>query len=115
MRVGKPRRQECNHERGMTLFLVAASLVVLLAISALAIDLGMLYVTRSEAQRAADAAALAGAQTFVTSTFTSDGVPESIASGLATQQAIDVGGQNFVGGVSADIHPGDVTFDLSNP
>ncbi len=48
-------------QRGNTLFLVAASMVVILGLSALAIDLVSFYVARSEAQRSADAAALAGA------------------------------------------------------
>src|SRR5262249_49438828 len=58
-------------QRGATLILVAVGLGVFLGISALAIDLAMLYVTRNEAQRAADAAALAGAKVFVTSGCTS--------------------------------------------
>lgn len=52
-------------ERGATLVLVAVSMVTLLAGMALAIDLGMLFSARTEAQRVADAAALAGASAFV--------------------------------------------------
>lgn len=48
-------------ERGQTIILVAISLVSLLAMAALAIDVVTLYVARGEIQRAADAAALAGA------------------------------------------------------
>ena len=51
--------------------LVAVSLVTLLAMAALAIDVVTLYVARSEMQRAADAAALAGAKAFVDSGVTS--------------------------------------------
>lgn len=51
-------------ERGSTATLVAVSAVALLSIMALGIDLGMLFTARSEAQRAADAAALAGASAF---------------------------------------------------
>jgi hypothetical protein len=49
---------------GAVLALVALGSIALVGIAALAIDLGMLYTARSEAQRAADAAALAGASAF---------------------------------------------------
>jgi Flp pilus assembly protein TadG len=61
-----------SKERGQTIVLVAISLVALLAMAALAIDVVTLYVARGEAQRAADAAALAGAKAFVDSGVTSD-------------------------------------------
>jgi uncharacterized membrane protein len=47
-------------------------MVGLLGMVALAIDVVTLYVARSEMQRAADAAALAGAKAFVESGYTSD-------------------------------------------
>ncbi|HYX91611.1 MAG TPA: pilus assembly protein TadG-related protein [Myxococcaceae bacterium] len=53
------------NQRGATLVLVAVTLTVLLSAMALAIDVGMLLTARAEAQRAADAAALAGAQEFM--------------------------------------------------
>lgn len=46
---------------GQVLYIVAGSMVVILGMSALAIDLGLLYHAKTEAQRAADASALAGA------------------------------------------------------
>src|SRR6185437_16012448 len=58
-------------ERGVTMMVVAFTLVAILAMAALSIDVAELYVTRGEAQRAADAAALAGAKMFVTSVVTS--------------------------------------------
>jgi Flp pilus assembly protein TadG len=61
-----------QRERGQTIVLVALSLVTLLAMAALAIDVVTLYVARGEAQRAADAAALAGAKAFVDSGVTTD-------------------------------------------
>ena len=57
-------------ERGQTILLVAISLVSLLAMAALAIDIVTLYVARSEIQRAADAAALAGAKAVADSGIT---------------------------------------------
>src|ERR1700736_6315370 len=59
-------------ERGQTIILVAVALVSLLAMAALAIDVTTLYVARGEMQRAADAAARAGAKAFVVSGFTTD-------------------------------------------
>ena len=59
-------------ERGQTILLVAVSLVSLLAMAALSIDVVTLYTAHGEMQRAADAAALAGAKAFVDSGVTSD-------------------------------------------
>jgi len=52
-------------ESGYILVTVAALLVVLLGFTALAVDVGMLYASRTQSQRAADAGALAGAFTFI--------------------------------------------------
>ncbi|PYO65688.1 MAG: pilus assembly protein TadE, partial [Gemmatimonadetes bacterium] len=52
-------------ETGSVIVIVALTLLVLLCFLALGIDLGMLYTARTDAQRAADAAALAGASAFV--------------------------------------------------
>jgi len=93
--------------------MMAFAMVVLLSMSALAIDLAFLYVGRSEAQRAADAAALAGAKQFVDSGFTSGVITQSAVQPLATQAAEAVGSQNFVGGQPAVILDSDVTFDFS--
>ena len=59
-----------NRQRGQTILLVAVSIVSLLAMAALAIDVVTLYVARSEIQRAADAAALAGAKAMADSGIT---------------------------------------------
>lgn len=52
-------------EGGGVIVLVALSMAVLLSSMALAIDVGLLMTARSEAQRVADAAALAGASAFL--------------------------------------------------
>jgi putative Flp pilus-assembly TadE/G-like protein len=59
------RMDGLRSERGAVTVLVAVSMLTLLAFLALAIDLGMLYVAHNDAQRAADAAALAGASAFL--------------------------------------------------
>ncbi len=97
------------------MFLLVVSLLVLLGVSALAIDLGIAYVARSEAQRAADGAALAGARRFLTSGFLMGVVPQSTAESMARDEAIAVAAENTVGGDPAQVLAGDVTFDMSNP
>ena len=49
-----------ERERGATLVLAAATIVVLLGMAGFAVDLGWLYLKTTEAQRAAEASALAG-------------------------------------------------------
>lgn len=90
-----------KHQGGATLVMVAAGLGVLLGMSALSIDLTAMYVTRNEAQRAADAGALAGATVFVDvgCTVASGGcVKGGPQEAPARQQAIAAASQNPVGG-----------------
>jgi hypothetical protein len=90
-----------SKERGQTLVLVALTLVTLLAMAALAIDVVTLYVAKSEAQRAADAAALAGAKAFVDSGVTTDPTNSSLqtlAQSMATAIINAMIGQNKVSG-----------------
>jgi len=101
------------NDRGIALWLVAASMVMILGMAAMAIDLGSLYVVRNEAQGAADAAALAGAQAIASSGFTSGLVSQTTASSLASAQAIAIGSLNMVGGAFAQLLPSDVTVDFS--
>ena len=58
-------RAKESRERGATIVLVAIAMTALLSVVALAIDVGMLLNSRSEAQRAADAGAMAGAQSLL--------------------------------------------------
>lgn len=51
-----------GRQRGAVAIMVGLSLVVLVAMLALVMDLGQLYITRTELQNAADAGALAGAK-----------------------------------------------------
>ncbi len=54
-----------GRRQGVALPIVAVMLIGLLAIISLAVDLGMAYTGRAEAQRVADAAALAGASAYL--------------------------------------------------
>ncbi len=103
-----------RRERGATLLTFAVALVMLIGIAGLAIDLGALYVGRSEAQRAADAGALAGAQALVDSGFTSGVVSGAAATPFAQQRAVDEGNKNFVGGQSPNIQLSDVSVNTAN-
>src|SRR5712692_6855025 len=110
-RIGVARK----NERGVSLVMVSVGMVMLLALAGLAIDLVSLYLGRSEAQRSADAAALAGATVFVTSGCTSGGSGCSLTQTAATNEAISVGNKNLVGGVNPGIQTSDVTFNFSIP
>ena len=93
--------------------MVAASMTVILALAALGVDLISFYAARSEAQRSADAAALAGATFWSRSGCTSS---SSGCSGLQTgamNEAVDVGNQNLIGGVSPNIQSGDFSWNYS--
>jgi hypothetical protein len=62
--------QSKKNESGQTIYIVAVALVVVLGMAALAVDVTFFYAAHSQAQKAADAAALAGAKAFVSSGFT---------------------------------------------
>ena len=73
----KPLREE----RGAAIVQVALGLAILLGMGALAIDVGMFYNVRTELQRTADAAALAGASAFID-------FPVTMATDPARQRAL---------------------------
>jgi uncharacterized membrane protein len=52
-------------ERGQTILITAIAMVAMLAMAVLAIDIVTRYVASGQAQKTADAAALAGAKVFV--------------------------------------------------
>jgi Flp pilus assembly protein TadG len=56
-----------RNDRGAAVILLAAAFAVLLGFAALAVDFGMLLVTRTQLQNAADSAALAAASTMASS------------------------------------------------
>lgn len=98
-----------KNERGVTIALVALAIVGIISMAALSIDIGTLYQSKAEAQRAADAAALTAARVISLSGVTGDpdnssgswlptcGGPSSAATLAAT--AIAEARANFVGGI----------------
>ena len=58
-------KSQKSAERGVSVIIVAAGLTAFLGFLAIVLDLGMLYAARSDAQKAADAASLAGAKYFL--------------------------------------------------
>jgi hypothetical protein len=108
-------RSHRTREQGVTMALVALSLVAIISMAALSIDIGTLYQASAEAQRAADAAALAGARMIAMSGLTGD--PTNGATGgtvswgeicggpgsPASLAAIAIAQQNTVGGLAPSV------------
>ena len=103
---GVSRDKSClRDERGAVLVIMAFALVVFLGIAALAIDLGLLFVARSEAQRAADAAAHAGAGYFLVAPNDGAGAREA---------AVSMAAANTVRGTAVTLDPAiDIDVDMS--
>ncbi len=83
--------------RGATAVFVALSMAALLGMAALAVDMGMLLKVRADAQRVADAAALAGAQEFMNA---SPGATTDSARALAVEYAA----RNYIGTQMIDVN-----------
>src|SRR5690242_19431830 len=110
---------ERSGERGITMVLVAIAMVAIIAMAAMSIDLITLYLAREEAQRSADAGALAAARVFSASGITGTAAPANNPAawglicgpvtvgttngGWATQAATSVAAQNTVGGQRTNV------------
>ncbi|HUX66362.1 MAG TPA: pilus assembly protein TadG-related protein [Terriglobales bacterium] len=90
----------------MTLVLVALLLTALCGVAALAVDMGVVYNAKGSAQNAADAAALAGAFTFLQ--------PAAAQPAAAQNAAIAVAGTNTVLGQAVALAASDVSVDEAN-
>ncbi len=96
-----------DNEKGFVIVTTALLLVVLLGFGALAVDVGLLYSGRSSAQRAADAAALAGAFSFVSN-------PSAPQPSTAYDQAMSVALINNILGTPLTEPEVTVTIDVAN-
>ena len=99
------RQPRLQAERGAMLVHVGLALVALLAVSALAIDAGVKWVARGQAQNAADAGALAGA---VALAF--DDPDDFTPGGMGVQSALLYARGNPVWGQAPSVEAEDVTF-----
>jgi len=100
------RGRRRNSQRGLTVAMVALCIVVLFLMAALAVDLGVLYTARTSAQHAADAAALAGAYTFLSTT-----APQPSS---AQNAAIATAAANSVLGTPVSISTTNLSVDTAN-
>ena len=108
-------RHPKHGERGVTMILVVLAMLSMLGIIALAIDVITLYAARSEAQRAADSAALVAAKMLVDAGVTGDPTNaglQTVAQGIATAAAKDVGKQSVIAG--RPVQAADVTVTFPN-
>lgn len=91
-----PSRPPTDSARmGGSLVLAVVLMLGVVLMLALSIDLGMLFTARSEAQRAAEAAALAGASVFLE-------MDASVATGPATSRAVGFATSNHIRSESVD-------------
>jgi Flp pilus assembly protein TadG len=96
-----------RRQRGFALVFTALSMTVLILAVGLAVDLGVYFTSRTSAQHAADAGALAGAYTLLNSTIV--GQPTS-----AQTAAVTIANQNKILGAQVAIATSDVNVDLTN-
>lgn len=94
------RIESARRRRGAVLPIVAVCLIGLMGFIALAIDIGMMVVARSQCQNAADIAALAGARTL-------DGKASDNNVALATAEAREAAAANSI--LNGRIQPAQVT------
>jgi hypothetical protein len=94
-------------ESGAVLIQVAVALLALLALTSYVFDYGVMWVSKGQAQTAADAGALSGAISLAFNSSTDQDA--------ARARAIAVGQRNRVWGQAPVIAPGDVTFPPCPP
>jgi len=112
--AGINQNKNRNSERGATIIVVTICLAALVGMAALAIDVASLYVARGEAQRAADAAALAGASIFVRSGITSvSGMDQTAICQSAQAAAAAIAAKNTIAGQTPTI-TSSCTFDTAD-
>ena len=106
-----------HDDRGVSILMIAVSMVFILGMAGLGIDLASLYVARNQAQRAADAGALAAAQYIAKDCTAADGSLTPSCQAIAKQKAAAVANANLIAGVSPDVsatNDVDVRFLVTN-
>ena len=84
-------RARDRRRRGSTMILVLGAMIALIAISALAIDVGIIWAARSQLQNAADAGALAGAASMI------DPTGPTVTLDAAIDASVELAAQNIGG------------------
>ena len=111
MRGTDVRKSGCKgerDERGVSMVVVAVALTALLGASALAIDVGAIWVARTQLQNGADAAALGAASNLIDMTVPSAPV---VTLGAAEGVAQEVGTDNgAISALSLEVLTGDIAF-----
>jgi len=103
-RITNETRRE-RRERGVAMLTALVSLTALIAAAALAIDAGMVFVARTQAQNVSDAAALAAARNLI------DKTGPTVTLGAAEAAALGVAGvNNAVDNASVTIDPNDLVY-----
>jgi Flp pilus assembly protein TadG len=97
-------------DRGVSILIIAVSMVFVLGMAGLGIDLASLYVGRNQAQRAADAGALAAAQYLAQKCTAANGSISANCQAVAKERAVAVTNANLIAGVTPNISTADVTF-----
>ncbi|HET9783992.1 MAG TPA: pilus assembly protein TadG-related protein [Terriglobales bacterium] len=95
-----------RNQRGVTVVIMSLILGALCGMAALAVDVGILFTAKNSAQNAADAAALAGAFTFLK--------PSSAQPTSAVNAAVALANTNEVLGTQLSITSADVSVDVGN-
>lgn len=105
------RQPQRRREQGVVAILVGMTIVVMVAMVGLAIDLGQLYIAKSELQNSADACALAGVGVLSKKKGAADALDSATAAAnLVAGRHRVVFQDNVVGATSTD---GQVTVDFS--
>jgi hypothetical protein len=102
-------RKLSTDEAGFSLVFVSVGLMGFMAVSMLAIDVGMLMTARNQAQNSADAGALAGATALVFNDW-----DNRSATGPSVTNALSAARGNQVMSANVSVNPADVVF-LNDP
>src|SRR5262249_51749299 len=99
--------------RGTVLLPTAFLMIVMMAVLAMALDIGYVYTVRTEMQRSADAGAIAAAWELIDPQGVSTDNSGRVA--LARSSASTFAGKNFVGSSAPQLAVSDVTIGHIDP
>lgn len=118
MSVSGPRSAAVrSRRRGAAIAYVAVSSTVLIGFSALSIDLGRMYMARTELQRCADAAAMAGASAYTVASLLSPNI-DATHYAVATPRCQETSLSNLTFGSPTNLAVADILlrfYDFNDP